>query len=616
MVIVQVYSLALLFPEPQSHVTPSQTPEAFRNQHILNLIFQHFDLQSGSQTVAQTRKDLFSAAKTCRAFVEPALNSLWRVLPSLLPLLLLLPSAEVNNGHYVRYILSCRYCVRYLPSIYYHFFKFVDELPFNPLNQHSACGWWRLDEHARRVRTLYMEPNNIVISPCIYLRIHTMRGTPLLPCLKKIYIPDNPSLDLSSVLFLASGSTLNTVQLDGNAISDRQFFVPFLSLLHIKSPGLSHLSLRGAVLNASMETIYHFSKLQSLEMRFRDRHLHPRLLYHLHKLGQLPHLLDLIIDTGDFFVTSIQRSTNPFSSLSTSNFRELKHLQILGTTTSMCYILNEMKGLKNLNALKIDEVWNDRSGNSTEISWKSSFEAISKFSAVEDIEITHDHNRPQDRYILSASSLDPLLKLDNLKSFVNYNIAFSGSDEDLLRLASGFPQLKKFVVPGPPPLLNGELGRTLACLYYLSQKCPDLREIKIAVSCSISDNLDAIKKLPHPIIRNDRHPLEKLYIDSDFGHQLQPIQLVQVARFLDLIFPNLSTLETDNSKMIEAANWSGIHELRLALKNARINPSSSDISDYHWWRAKHILLKDFPNYMITINKIHLKTFRDLFHVKD
>ena len=71
------------------------------NEDILHLIFEHFDLQPGSPTIVQTRKDLLLAAKTCKAFVEPALNSLWRVLPSLLPLLLLLPSAEVRDNYYV-----------------------------------------------------------------------------------------------------------------------------------------------------------------------------------------------------------------------------------------------------------------------------------------------------------------------------------------------------------------------------------------------------------------------------------------------------------------------------------------------------------------------------------
>src|ERR1700678_2444403 len=109
----QVCISVLLFvvvERPHVHLRVNRTTEALMNTEVLHLIFEHFDLQLqiGSHSVAQTtrnlaqiRKDLLSAAKTCKAFVEPALNSLWRVLPSLLPLLLLLPSAEVEGGYYV-----------------------------------------------------------------------------------------------------------------------------------------------------------------------------------------------------------------------------------------------------------------------------------------------------------------------------------------------------------------------------------------------------------------------------------------------------------------------------------------------------------------------------------
>ena len=73
------------------------------NEDILYLIFEHFDLQPGSKSAPQTRTDLLSAAKVCKAFSEPALKSLWRVLPSLLPLLLLIPSAKVVNDRFVSY---------------------------------------------------------------------------------------------------------------------------------------------------------------------------------------------------------------------------------------------------------------------------------------------------------------------------------------------------------------------------------------------------------------------------------------------------------------------------------------------------------------------------------
>ena len=457
--------------------------------------------------------------------------------------------------------------------------KFIDELPLDKdSNRHQSSGWGRFDVHARRVRTLHMEPLRIVISPNIYLRIRAMRDSPFLPGLKKIHIPDydygfhHGTLDLSSALFLASSSTtLNMVQIDGDAISEREFFVPFLSSLHIKSPGLSHLALRGVALSASVESnIYRFTELQSLEIWLHNSHdLQPQLL---HKLGQLPYLLDLIIDTGDGDV-SIQPHAIPIS-ISNSKFRRLRRLQILGATTSISCILNELKGSTNLSALNIYRVSDDLTNSDS--AWGSFFEVISTFSAVEDIEI---FNRPQDTILVSSSSLAPLFRLVNLKSFViNFDMVFSNSpDDDFRPLVGGFPKLKKFGVFVPRFLSTiawGTFnalpsGRTLACLYHLSLGCPDLREIKTTLSSNISDNLDAINKLPHPIVRNHQHPLEKLYIDSDFG-RLQPNRLIQVARFLDLIFPNLSTLES----VTEAENWAGIDEFRLALRDARVNPSS------------------------------------------
>ena len=306
---------------------------------------------------------------------------------------------------------------------------------------------------------------------------------------------------------------------------------------------------------------------KGLEIKLR----YPLLHQFLHKLGQLPHLLDLIIDTDDSdLAPSIQPHSTPIS-ISNSKFRQLRHLpvQILGTTAPIHCILDELKGLANLSTLKIDResdtaLWGFQvEDQDISVTWKSFFEVISTFSAVEDIE---KFNRSRES--ISASSLAPLFRLDNLKGFViNDSIILSGSDDDFRLLAGGFPTLKKFVIPRP---LSSD-RRTLACLYYLYRDCPDLRGVAITLLSKISENLNAIKELPHPIVRN-HHPLEKLYIDSDFG-QLQPIQLV-LARFLDLIFPTLSTLETDKSKSTEAANWAGIHELRSALREARMNPSS------------------------------------------
>ena len=79
----------------------NQTVESLMNGDILHLIFfVYFDLQPGSCIAVQTRKDLLSAAKTCRVFLEPAVNSFWCILSSFAVLLVLL-SAEIGNNYLI-----------------------------------------------------------------------------------------------------------------------------------------------------------------------------------------------------------------------------------------------------------------------------------------------------------------------------------------------------------------------------------------------------------------------------------------------------------------------------------------------------------------------------------
>ena len=73
------------------------------NEDILHLIFEHFDLYPGSKSAPQARIDLLSAGQVCKHFSEPALKALWKILPSVIPLFLLLPSARVVNDQFVSY---------------------------------------------------------------------------------------------------------------------------------------------------------------------------------------------------------------------------------------------------------------------------------------------------------------------------------------------------------------------------------------------------------------------------------------------------------------------------------------------------------------------------------
>ena len=520
------------------------------------MIFEHFDLQPGSPTISQIRKDLLSAAKTCKAFVEPALNSLWRVLPSLLPLFLLLPSAEVRNNHYVSPRPSLHISRRHLT----YFIKFVDRLPLS--------NWERFDIHAPRVRSLYMERLHVDISPHVYLLIRSLphRDTPLLPGLKEIYIPNNNSLDFSSALLLASESSFNLIHLDDSATSDRQFCSSFLFLLSVNSnlTHLTHLTLCGtADISTSLELLPRFKNLQSLDLRLSGTYLNSQFLQ---DLGKLDNLLDLTLETNrSYNGAPVEQSDLTPSTKST--FIQLRRLHILGDLRSISRVLDYMYNLMNLTTLLIHDT-DGGSWNETDNPWNRCFANISTFPAIEDIRITQSED---DRYYaLSTSSFYPLYKLNNMTSFVIKKSLLRGSDDDFRFLACAFPKLEKFV----EPRVKYIEGRTLACLFHFSQANRHLRKLKISVAFDISHNLKAINLLGRPtIIQDQQQPLESLHISSNFG-TLNESEMVQVAEFLDLIFPNLTTLKAYGS-LYEISSWRQIQEIRVALQAARIKASSS-----------------------------------------
>ena len=83
--------------------------EIFENQDILGVILEHFHYKS----LKATRKNMHLAASISKAFLEPAMNSLWSSLDSLMPLLNLLPSFVPINNVYV----SQRFYIIYRSSL-------------------------------------------------------------------------------------------------------------------------------------------------------------------------------------------------------------------------------------------------------------------------------------------------------------------------------------------------------------------------------------------------------------------------------------------------------------------------------------------------------------------
>lgn len=123
---------------------------AMENQDILGEIFNviGFILDKSGSQASKARTHLFYAVGTCRSFLHPALDVLWRLLPSVFPLLKLLPSFQLVNGEYI-------------------------------LSDIKAEEWRILESYARRVRFIRIEFAYLrwKVSPQVYSRINEWIGS-------------------------------------------------------------------------------------------------------------------------------------------------------------------------------------------------------------------------------------------------------------------------------------------------------------------------------------------------------------------------------------------------------------------------------------------------------
>ena len=103
--------------QPQSQLEPSQTSqvepsrpagEVLQNVDLLRVIFEHFDVDLDEDRPAPGKKSLLSVALSCKAFVDPALDILWRNMHSLRPFFNLFPAYKILQGMTVPVSLTRR----------------------------------------------------------------------------------------------------------------------------------------------------------------------------------------------------------------------------------------------------------------------------------------------------------------------------------------------------------------------------------------------------------------------------------------------------------------------------------------------------------------------------
>ncbi|KAJ3996158.1 hypothetical protein F5050DRAFT_168317 [Lentinula boryana] len=176
------------------------------------------------------RKGLLSLALTSKAFLEPALNVLWRQITSVEPLLSVLPDTMILNGK-----------------------KMIVE-------QIAPSSWDRLHYYARKVREFeQQDPSNVHESVYAILG----QSKPIFPNL--VELRAGLQISTNSLIFFLTSSISNVsipwlTRMPSNDLD----LGPSLALLASKNPGLKFLSISSAAVSGISSSLRCFRNLRTL----------------------------------------------------------------------------------------------------------------------------------------------------------------------------------------------------------------------------------------------------------------------------------------------------------------------------------------------------------------
>lgn len=441
----------------------------------------------------RNKRTLARLAICCKAFLEPALDHLWRRLDSLFPLLKLLHGFKSSDGIYVlRGIVT----------------------PDN---------WSRFDWYARRVKTLCYTGNPLgqAVAKHVYFRVSQFHSTPLLPSIQHLQFRhsiQNDFLTLGVCLFLSP--SLQSVEFDG--IKSDKLCGTFFDALICESAPLQSVTLRGQGLSKdTLDLAIRFQGIRSLEIdgSFID-------VDWLKEAGALPSLLHLNLNFLDSPISAFDFDLG---------FKNVKKLIITGPLPLIDSFLmhTSTKHLEYFDCRVSAGVAKPAYEGLTYrvvTRWK---ETLRQFSIAV---IFQEHRKDE----FPASALLTLGSVDCLQSVrvVNY-FTTSLTDEIIVELASGWPEITELLLPDSPP---GFSLPTVTSLQALAERCPHLAHLRIPFN-------DLAPDLPPLSHGGLKHGLKTL-TNARFINPGDISDYLRLGRHIDRLFPGLKVVNKG-----EAGHW-------------------------------------------------------------
>ncbi|KAF9531248.1 hypothetical protein CPB83DRAFT_849635 [Crepidotus variabilis] len=507
--------------------------EIMGNEDTISLIFQMLavNVTMDLDTKKKTRKMLYNMALLGRAFTGPALNSLWKVLPSMLPLFRLLPAFGLFGNTFI-----------------------VEDI--------QEDDWLILDTYARRVRVLCLDSKGPAISPFVYMMLSRARSSPILPALKELRLLDNHPGNLSDA-FLSMGPNVEVLEFGETIVTNTEFLTPFILTALQQSSVINEFRLRGSH-TIDLRFVSKFSSLRRLELKLTNTHLTPQFFT---ALGHLDDLSDIQIHVGAPLPTAapvtLRKEASGLSSSRRSRkhkFRSLKSFSATGSISLLSRLL-EFVELRNVTSFRIQEEAN--STGIAESHWNQCFQSLSTSTQLEELEIVQfQQTNSYAGVCLEARWMTPLCSLSHLKTLAVKNASFGSSDTDISTLISSFPLLKTLILPEICHASNGSFMSTDS-LINIANGCPLLEELRIPIGEKFL-SARILGAFQNQLIDSLKRPLRTLTISTSFGRLPNP----DVVLLAQLVFRTFSYLHTLEGSGPNAANesWPQVREIYQAIQ--------------------------------------------------
>ncbi|KAF8965795.1 hypothetical protein BDZ97DRAFT_1729789 [Flammula alnicola] len=477
------------------------------NPDILDEICEYlsYEYDIDSDDISVSRRTLLWVALTCKAFLEPALDRLWRSLDSLFPLLKILPAFIQSDGTYV-----LRGAI-------------------------SPEEWTRFDWYARRIRkfSYTRDPDSLDIAMHVYFRLAQLRPAPILPSLRHLHCPSTSQNDfLISGICLFLSPSLQTLEFENISSVEDKLCGTVLYTLFSDGAQMEKIILRGRGL--SRDTVcmaIKFEHLRELELQGMGESLDMEIM---EKIGSLPWLVDLAIDFTNSLIPPLEKDIG------------LKDLKSFMITAPIPFIQAFLPHIATVNletfvAVAPTHPPVDKKDFLDEVvtRWKESLRRIALV-----------HQQEENVEELNITVLAPLLPLRKLTYLRLEGYSMELTDDNIEGFARAWPEMDTLLLPfisanHPRPTINS--------LRILAQLLPRLRHLRIPLNTG-----DLIPFVSTGEPHSPAHDLHSLTIASaDDPWELR--DLLHLARHIDYFFPRLKYVYPYEAHDVD--RWLQVHEM-------------------------------------------------------